>query len=121
MLNSFNTSVDLELQQRSVEFTGVAQSLAPEVRAVVVERMPIVDASALHNPRDNADVSTEQAMAVSTGIGGKSGGGDGSSLLASPAAPPPAAATTSALVDLDDIFGAPSSEFGYVYGHVVLF
>jgi hypothetical protein len=111
MLNSFNTSVDLELQQRSVEFTGVAQSLPADVRAVVVERMPIVDAAALHNPRDNADVSAEQAMAVSTGIGGKPGAGDGSSLLSSPAAPAPAPAATSALVDLDDIFGVPSSEW----------
>lgn len=45
MLNTYNTSVDLELQQRSVEFTGIAQLLPPEVRAVIVERMPVVDSA----------------------------------------------------------------------------
>ena len=82
-------------------------------------------AQALHNPRDNADISSEQAMTISSGIDVKptttddallfgGGGGGGGSTSAGTGAGGPAT-STAALVDLDDLFGAPADKSEWVF------
>jgi hypothetical protein len=48
ILGSFSTSVDLDLQQRSLEYHGIAEPFLDEMRVGLLERMPPVDVTVSH-------------------------------------------------------------------------
>lgn len=106
MISSFNTSMVLELQQRSTEYSTLGQPQWSALRADVLANMPPIDASKVRSRNDHlassavgsADLLGDESSGVSTSNG---------SSFAQPAKP--AQNASASLLDLDDIFGGGAS------------
>ncbi|KAF4323167.1 hypothetical protein BBO99_00003436 [Phytophthora kernoviae] len=109
MISSFSTSMVLELQQRSMEYTTLGQPQWSSLRADVLANMPAIDASKVRSRNDqfassgvgSADLlgDDDTRMSANNGSG---------SIEAKPAKPAQSSASAS-LLDLDDIFGGGAS------------
>lgn len=98
ILKVYASSMNVELQQRGVEYSTLLGSNYNSIRGNLLGKMPILDEAALRRKRmtDMGEDSMNSSSGASDMIGGSSGG---SSL------PTPVASGGSGLLDLDDIFG----------------
>jgi AP-1 complex subunit gamma-1 len=125
IIGAYQSSMSLELQQRSVEYSTLLRSQWDMLRGDLLAKMPVLDEAALRNRRgvfnDLSESSGLQAMKKASGGGGMQAGGDlldpfsdspapaAQQQAPQAAAPAPApAGGNSFLLDLDDIFGGGS-------------
>ncbi|KAG7395235.1 AP-1 complex subunit gamma-1 [Phytophthora boehmeriae] len=109
MISSFSTSMVLELQQRSMEYTTLGKPQWSSLRGDVLANMPAIDASKVRSRNDqfaSSGVGSADLLGdEDTGLSANNGSGSTESK-------PVKAAQSSAsasLLDLDDIFGGGAS------------
>lgn len=104
LLGKFAGSLNVELQQRSVEFVGLAQAAMDRLRSDLLAPMPILEESVFRKRHGGADggaeMSDEEGMEAI-----KVGTLEAESKEAKPAGMVSAPAPADSLLDLDDIFG----------------
>ncbi|KAI9923223.1 hypothetical protein PsorP6_002013 [Peronosclerospora sorghi] len=104
MISSFNTSVVLELQQRSTEYGVLGQPQWSSLRHDVLADMPAIDASKIRSRNDNLSSSTAGTTDL---LGAEDTPNSSINATSAPARVQPAQSSASAsLLDLDDIFGS---------------
>lgn len=124
IIGQYQSSMHLELQQRSSEYSTLLRSQWDLLRGELLAKMPVVDEAAMKSKRavfsDLDNAGGLQQMKLSSGSGAHSGGDLFDAFGSSPApmAPQPMAAPAAAaaapaggnnfLLDLDDIFGGGS-------------
>ncbi|RLN88507.1 hypothetical protein BBJ28_00002184 [Nothophytophthora sp. Chile5] len=116
MIASFNTSMVLELQQRSTEYTTLGQPQWASLRADVLASMPAIDASKVRSRNGqlassavgSADLLGDETSGATMSGSSFAGSFTSGSATATAAKPAQSNASTS-LLDLDDIFGGGAS------------
>lgn len=103
LLGNYTSSMNMELQQRGVEYSALLGGTYASIRANLLGRMPVLDEAALRRKR-MTDM-TEDGMVGGSGSSGADlmGGGSSSGGMAAPSAA--GAGDGGGLLDLDDIFG----------------
>ena len=116
LIRRYQHSMDLELQQRSVEYSNLLKPEWGAVKPDILEQMPVLDLAAMNQRRaerqasmgfsdsddDYEDRPKRGPVVVGAAAPGGGGGGGGGGALG---APPAAGGGGGNLVDLDDIFG----------------
>jgi AP-1 complex subunit gamma-1 len=122
LVRSYQHSMRLELQQRSVEYLHLLKDEWSSLRPEVLAQMPVIDEEKLkaklgrmqakaNRGLESSDEENSDDEGETDGGGGGGGGGGGADILggggglAMPAAAAPAPAVQKDLLDLDDIFG----------------
>lgn len=98
LITPFQSSMSVELQQRSTEYAVLLNSFSDSLRKELLDRMPVLDESAIR--RRNA------AFDDSASSGDQSPTKSRQQLLLVPDALPLSSSTGSATIDIDDIFGS---------------
>jgi AP-1 complex subunit gamma-1 len=111
IIASFQGSMSLELQQRSVEYSTLLKSQWDLLRGELLAKMPVLDEETMKSRRavykDGGVGAGLEAMKLSSGAGANllDGGAAPARPVAQPAVAKPAASGNNFLLDLDDIFG----------------
>lgn len=106
LLGSYSSSLDVELQQRSVEFAALASDEYASLRPAVLEQMPVIED--VRGRVEGDDVVEEEMTSYELGSATKAA--EAAAAGEAPAASAgEAAAPSGDLLDLDDLFGGGGS------------
>jgi AP-1 complex subunit gamma-1 len=108
VVSVFNSSMSLELQQRSMEFGLLLTPRWDGIRSELVAKMPILSEDFLRNKDADSKFADSNKDKPAKQNGG--GGSTSSNLLSSPALSASKSSGSASLLDLDDIFGGNSNQ-----------
>jgi AP-1 complex subunit gamma-1 len=106
LLKPYRSSISLELQQRSTEYSKLLTSQWDGIRGELLGKMPVIDEATMRRRRQQGLETTSSSDDLMTSAAALSIQSNGSSMFAAPSNGNKA---PSSLLDLDDIFGGSSA------------